>query len=101
MKSERSIIFVEQVYEDISEIMLWYSLQSDGLEKEFLLSFDACISKVQRNPRAFAKLSGASFSALLNRFPYRVIYKIYRNKIVVFGVFHTKRDPIVIKKRLK
>jgi mRNA-degrading endonuclease RelE of RelBE toxin-antitoxin system len=98
---ELSVIFDESVYVDLNEIQSWYSKQREGLDAEFLLSFEASVQKIIRNPNAYPVLIDTARAILLRRFPYRIIYKIYSEKIIVFGVFHTSRNPSLISKRLK
>jgi hypothetical protein len=38
--------------------------------------------------------------ALLETFPYQVIYDIYPNEIIVYAIYHCARDPESWKKRL-
>jgi toxin ParE1/3/4 len=97
---ELSIVFDESVYVDLNEILNWYAQQREGLDAEFLLSFEASVQKIRRNPTAYPVLILNSRATLLRRFPYRIIYKIYSDKIIVYGVFHTSRNPSLINKRL-
>lgn len=98
---EATIFFDESVYEDLIEIRRWYADQRVGLDSEFMLSFEASIQKIARNPELYPTVAMGSKAILLRRFPYRIFYKKYTERVVVFGVFHTKRSPSTIRKRLK
>lgn len=36
----------------------------------------------------------------MNRFPFAIIYRIENDMIVVVSVFHTSRNPIILKGRI-
>lgn len=44
------IQYTEIAREDVREIVLWYRNEQDGLEKRFLLSLEAAISSLSKNP---------------------------------------------------
>ncbi|MCZ2135008.1 MAG: hypothetical protein LC098_06235 [Burkholderiales bacterium] len=44
-------------------------------------------------PLAFREIEGSCRRTLMRRFPYSVIYRPESNGILVFAVFHHRRDP--------
>lgn len=90
-----------QSKDDVLEISDWYADQKPGLEEEFLKSLEEALSKIQANPLHCEIRYRSSRVKLLDRFPYRIIYKLIDKDIVIFGVFHAKRNPKLIRKRLK
>jgi ParE toxin of type II toxin-antitoxin system, parDE len=93
--------FLPQSIADILEIKDWYFDQRPGLEIEFLKSFEEAVSKLKANPLHFAiRYRNARFK-LLNRFPYRIVFRLIGDDIVIYGVIHIKRGPKLIRKRLK
>lgn len=93
--------YSEKAQEDIREITLWYNLQQSGLEDYFLDSLDLSIRTLIRNPYQYQKYYRHIRSVVLRRFPYRIIYKIIDDDVVIVGVFHTSRNPKTIFKRSK
>ena len=93
--------FTEDFDEDLSQILWWYSLQREGLEKEFLLSFQHTILTIQQNPFICQIEYREVRRSVLRKFPYKIYYKIYDNKVRLYGIFHAKRSPGTIRKRLK
>lgn len=66
-----------------------------GLGKRFTSQVRETISYIQQNPFAVAVRYNNVRTAVLEAFPYMVHYSIYeiKEKIIVFAVLHTSRDP--------
>ena len=86
---------------DIAEAVRWYEKKVNGLGENFLLSLDAALRTITRNPEAFPKVYKGFRRILLSRYPYSIFYIINRNKIIVIAVFHEKRNPEIWQKRTK
>ncbi len=87
--------------EDISNAIIWYDKQLKGLGQRFLLSIDASIQSIQRNPFLYPKIYKNFRRALIQRFPFGIYYSIERDTIVVIAAFHEKRKPKRWKKRIE
>lgn len=85
--------FRPEVGQDIREAFDWYDQRREGLGREFLLSLKAALAEVRRSPESFRAVDGQVRRALTRRFPYAVFFVTGREEILVFAVFHTKRDP--------
>jgi hypothetical protein len=82
----RAILMIKDAYD-------WYEKQKGGLGEEFLVELDLVFSKIESAPSYYGKIKGNFRQAVLKRFPYLVVYKIIRRTVIVFAVFHTKRNP--------
>lgn len=98
---EYSIEITAQAYADLAEIIEWYSTQREGLEKEFTLSFEAALKRLERNPLGYQIGFNGSRSIFLQRFPYKIIFKVYVNTIKIYAVYHHSRNPKLTRKRIK
>jgi len=87
--------------DDLVEIVDWYRDQRDGLDKEFTLAFEVVLRQIEINPLAFQVKFKQSRNVTMQRFPYKVVFKVFDNKIRVVGVIHHARNPRLIRKRLK
>jgi plasmid stabilization system protein ParE len=87
------LIVRPEAEEDVREAYQYYEECSEGLGSDFLLSVDAVLSLIQRNPEIFQKVHKDVRRGLLQRFPYGVFYLTEKGKIVVIGVMHCKRAP--------
>ena len=84
---------------DVREINVWYLEQGEGLSQAFKNALDLCLARVEANPLASQQVHGSVRRALLRRFPYCVYYLATGTEIVVIGVFHGHRDPLVWRRR--
>ncbi|NJD92254.1 MAG: type II toxin-antitoxin system RelE/ParE family toxin [Geobacter sp.] len=78
---------------ELAEAFDWYEERMRGLGSEFLISVDAAVHAIARNPLQFAKIHKNVRRALLHRFPYGVFYLVEKPHIVVLAFFHVKRNP--------
>jgi plasmid stabilization system protein ParE len=90
---KRSLIIRPEAERDLAEAYEWYESQLDGLGSDFLLRIDATLSSIQRTPDLYPAVYGKIRRALIRRFPYGIFYLVERNRIVVLGVLHARRDP--------
>jgi len=86
--------------DEISTSVLWYEKQMNGLGSRFILSIDATIQSIQRNPLLYPKVYKNFRRALIQRFPYGVYYFVEGDTIVVIAIFNEKRKPMRWKKRV-
>jgi plasmid stabilization system protein ParE len=78
---------------EVAEAAHWYEERRRGLGKQFLSAFAAVTSSLRRNPKMYATVAEEARRALLDRFPYSVIYEIQEDEVVVLACFHESRDP--------
>lgn len=78
---------------DIADIVTWYEKQFQGLGNRFIISLDATLQSIQRNPKIYPQIYKEFRRALLPRFPYAIFYIIDKDIIIIFAVMHGKREP--------
>ena len=78
---------------ELIEGYLWYESQRDGLGEEFHDEVEAHFAFLRSRPKGFAKWRGPFQKLNLKRFPYVIVFRVIRNTIIIFSVFHNKRDP--------
>jgi plasmid stabilization system protein ParE len=71
----------------------WYEEQQNGLGDLFLLELENCYDKLVLFPVLYNKVRKDFRQIILKKFPYVVVYKIIEEKVVVYSVFHTSRNP--------
>ena len=84
---------------DLKEAFSWYEDKRKGLGHDFLLQVDAGLRFIERNPEIHSAEYKETRKHLIKRFPYKIIYLIEEEKIVILALIHTKRSPSLIKKR--
>jgi toxin ParE1/3/4 len=78
---------------DIDEAFVWYEKTLDNLGFEFLLSIDATVESIKRNPEFASYVLENVRSAAISRFPFSVYYIIEKTKIFIVAVLHHSRNP--------
>jgi plasmid stabilization system protein ParE len=78
---------------ELSDAVLWYESQRQGLGQELLLDFKTTLQRIVAFPKAWPRASKRSRRALLQRFPYGIIYQIREKEILVLAVMHLRRKP--------
>lgn len=90
---KRELIIRPAAEAELAEAFDWYEERLRGLGSEFLISVDATVHAIVRNPRQFAKIHKDVRRALLHRFPYGVFFLVEDTRIIVLAFFHAKRNP--------
>ena len=70
----------------------WYESKQFGLGKRFLNDFENTLIQIQSNPYIF-QLENNYRNALLDIFPYLVIFEIDYQEIIILAVFNTHQNP--------
>ena len=86
----------EKIQTDLNEGFSWYEERKAGLGYEFLDAVETTISKIVSHPEAYGSKGNRNYrEALIKRFPYVIVYKIYRRKKEIFisALHHTKKFP--------
>lgn len=83
---ERALIMLEEAYH-------WYEDQLAGLGESLLTEVETSINKLRSSPYNYSLITSTYRQLILRRFPYKIIYEINGAKVVVYAVFHAKRNP--------
>jgi len=94
-----SLIIRPEAEDDLREAYSWYEDKRTGLGYDFLLQVDAGLNFIQRNPTIHPIEYKGTRKHLIKRFPYKIIYLIKNDRIIILGVIHGRRSPGLIKKR--
>jgi len=95
------VIVRPEAEHDLKEAFSWYEDNRTGLGYDFLLQVDAGINFIKRNPDVHPIEYKETRKHLIKRFPYKIIYLVEGEKIVILAVIHGKRSPDLIKKRIE
>jgi plasmid stabilization system protein ParE len=94
-----SLIIRAEAEDDLKEAYSWYEDKRQGLGHDFLLQVDAGLNFIARNPAIHPTEYKGTRKHLLKRFPYKIIYLVENERIIVLAVIHGRRSPALIKKR--
>lgn len=94
------VIVSPEAENDLKEIFSWYEDKRVGLGYDFLLQVDAGINFVKRNPESHPIEYKGTRKHLIKRFPYKIIYLVKEEEIIVLAVLHGKRSFKLLKSRV-
>jgi plasmid stabilization system protein ParE len=87
------LIVALEAEQDVAEAYAWYEGRRIGLGEEFLNCVDACIEAICRTPEMYTTVFETYIRGLVRRFPYAIFYEYVEDRVTVYSVFHTARDP--------
>lgn len=82
-----------QAIADLDDAAAWYEERSAGLGRDFVREIGAAISGLALaplTPRLRHRSAGIRW-VYPKRFPYRIIYRVEAERIVVFAILHAAR----------
>jgi plasmid stabilization system protein ParE len=86
---------------EFDEAADWYGAKSAELRERFVTTIDATLARIQRSPTAFPITHGTHVRRnVLRKFPYIILFTVEADRILVYSVFHTSRNPIVWRGRV-
>lgn len=71
----------------------WYKQQRPGLGMAFLDRVRDVFARIAANPQLHATVYQEVRKAVVQKFPYVVLYKEEASEVVVIAIFHTAREP--------
>lgn len=95
-----SIEFIYEAKLDVKDTYDWYENKVIGLGDRFVSSLNRSVNLIKSNPFQYQTQFGEIRKALLNHFPYQIIYIVESKKIIILGVIHSSRDPIIWENRI-
>ncbi|MDG2193431.1 MAG: type II toxin-antitoxin system RelE/ParE family toxin [Polaribacter sp.] len=89
------LIIEPKAQEEIDTAIAWYESKQVGLGEVFLNYLDGYFQTLKNEKALFEIKRNPVFREVpLKRFPYIIIYEEYQNRVIVYSVFNTHRDPI-------
>lgn len=73
--------FLEPAIIEFQDAIEFYNLQSEGLGDKFINEIDKTISIIKNYPEGFAEYTHHTRKAVVNIFPYNLIYSLHREKL--------------------
>ena len=83
---------------DMTQAFNWYEDQLKGLGTQFLNEVDLYFDRIVKNPMQYKSFRYERI-AIMHRFPYKIVYEIEKELIIVYAIYHNKRNPEVIAER--
>jgi hypothetical protein len=91
--SESPLVVSEEAVLDIDETRHRYRSIGPELEKSFRTALDDAVMAIRSRPYAYQVVHGSLRRILLRKFPYFLLFAVFDETVILFGCFHTRRDP--------
>jgi plasmid stabilization system protein ParE len=95
------ITFHDEATEELYAAAAHYDREDEGLGADFLEATFSCMDKVASYPEGYPNYKYGSRRALLQRFPYAVVYWLGTSRLHVVAIMHTRRNPEFLFERLQ
>jgi plasmid stabilization system protein ParE len=80
--------------EEFAAATSWYETQRPGLGGQFFDAVVRTIDLIEAQPEiGIPSADQRTRRMLVHRFPYQVVYRLLRDKIVIVAIAHLKRRP--------
>ena len=84
----------EEARQELRDALIWYEEQQYDLGYELLQEIRKSISNILQNPTINKITFNHRREAFVNRFPYKIVYTMENDSIiVVYAFFHSSRNP--------
>ena len=82
------------------EAVSWYKGQSLELADRFLGELADALEALENQPTFYGFYVKPYRRVLLKSLPYKIVFEIDDNKVIVHAIYHTSRNDAVLRKRL-
>ena len=79
---------------DLAQAREWYRQCNAELEADLIRCVEESLERIADDPLSFARVEGEIHHAFVHRFPYRIVFRMVADKIVVVAILHTSRHPL-------
>ena len=87
-----TLLVKAEAIQDLTEAFNWYEHKRTGLGVEFLDEVGKYYDRISKNPEQYQSNKNQRI-AVMHRFPYKIVYDIEGERIIVYAVYHDKRNP--------
>lgn len=95
-----SVRVLPEAARDIEEAAIWYEDREAGLGSGFREAVIGLLNRVGDRPDRFPFAFGEYKRAVLGRFPYTVYFREIDDAVLIYAVYHQRRDPEQLAERL-
>jgi toxin ParE1/3/4 len=92
------LVLKDEAINDLSDAFEWYERKRVGLGSEFLDEVDKCFNNITLHPEQYPRYGDRRIN-IMDRFPYKIVFELENGVIVVYAVYHDKRDPSTLSQR--
>jgi plasmid stabilization system protein ParE len=87
------VIFTKLAIQEMNDAVQYYEFEYSGLGQRFKEEIRKAALRIAEYPHAFSIERGDVRKCLLHRFPYKLLYSIENDHILIIAVAHQHRKP--------
>jgi plasmid stabilization system protein ParE len=96
-----NVSYLDAADSEFDEAIAYYNTQRAGLGFEFADEVKEAVERIKNYPDAWTPLSERVRRCQVHRFPYRIIYQVRDDLLIIVAVQHHRRKPENWRTRLK
>lgn len=97
------LIFTTESQDDLREGFLWYEEKRFGLGFDFMLTIEATLRLIERNPlaRPLIQSKVPNIRRVISpKFGFLIFYTVVQQSPIILAIVSSKRDPAIWKSRI-
>jgi plasmid stabilization system protein ParE len=87
------VIFTRIATQELEDAVRFYELEYAGLGRRFKEEVKKATLRVAEYPKAWSIERGEVRKCLLHRFPYKLLYSVEEDHVLVIAIAHQHRKP--------
>ena len=87
------IVFSKLASLELEDAIAFYETELAGLGFRFKEEIKSSVLRIKEHPEAWSIEKGEVRKVLLHRFPYKILYAIEKEKIIILAIAHQHRKP--------
>jgi len=93
------VTFVEAARDELTEVRDWYASQQPEVAERFLAAVQDSLNQIGQYPFLARKTRVGAYRALLQDFPYAIIYQVFPEELRILAIAHQRRRPLYWRQR--
>ena len=78
---------------DFDESFDWYAARSTRAAQRFVAAVDAALTSLANDPMRFVSSDGVHHECPVRKFPFRIVYRVVDDGVLIVAVAHAKPRP--------
>jgi toxin ParE1/3/4 len=96
----KKLIFHPAAEAETAKAAEFYDSQQKNLGKRFICAVEEGATRVRMDPLVYPVVEGDIRRCLVHTFPYSIIFRLRKNRVVIVAVMHLHRKPGYWKERV-
>lgn len=87
------VLFSKFAQQELNEAVVYYELEYEGLGRKLKDEIKKAAIRISEYPLGWSVERGDVRKCLLHKFPYKLLYSIEKDHVIVLAVAHQHRKP--------